>query len=205
MSNIIIIFILYLLAETREKEIQDFKEYGKFIIKNIINNTYNESNICEKSIYSNFQEESSLEYLINSSSLECNDITPFFACQIGNNTNFYVISFKPINPTEERIKGIYDINYIRYGICIHNISLNCTESDIKEYLIKVANKTEISNGKIMRIFNMNNVSKIKIENIHILLFFFFRNFIIFYFSIRNYTNNSFIRMLFFKEKISKIK
>ena len=189
MSNIIIIFILYLLAETREKEIQDFKEYGKFIIKNIINNTYNESNICEKSIYSNFQEESSLEYLINSSSLECNDMTSFFSCQIGNNTNFYVISFKPINPTEERIKGTYDINYIRYGICIHNISLNCTESDIKEYLIKVANKTEISNGKIYSY----------------IIIFFFRNFIIFYFSIRNYTNNSFIRMLFFKEKISKIK
>ena len=173
MSNLIIIFILYFFSISRGKEIQDFKEYGKYIIKKIINNTYNESNICEKSIYSNFQEESSLEYLINSSSLECNDITPFFACQRGNNTNFYVISFKPINPTEERIKGIYDINYIRYGICIHNISLNCTELDIKEYLIKMANKTEISNGKIMRIFNMNNVSKIKIENIHILLFFFF--------------------------------
>ena len=118
---------------------------------------------------------------MNSSSLERNDITSYFSCQNGNNTNFYVITFKPINATEERIKGNYDINYNLYGICIYNNSLKCTDSDIKKYLKKVAKITDISTGKIMKIFNMNKVSKTKIEMIHIIMISFFATFFKYFF------------------------
>lgn len=143
------------------------------MIKNIINNTYNKSNMCEKDIYSSFQEETSLNYLINSSSLENNDITSYFSCNEEENNNFYIITFKPVNTTEERIKGTYDINYSLYGICIYNNSLNCTNYDIIKYLRKIANQTEILNGKNMRVTNINKVSKMKIETIHYFMLIFF--------------------------------
>ena len=165
-----IFFVIYSFILLFNKiETNDLNSYIKSTIINIINNTYNESNICEKSIYSSFQEEIPLNYLINSSSLESNDITSYFSCNESSKTNYYIITFKPINTTKERINATYDINYSLYGICIYNNSLNCTDIDIIKYLRKIAIKTEISKDKNMRIFNMNNVSKIKIEPIHIFM------------------------------------
>ena len=169
MSFIFFVIIYSFILLFNKIETNDLNSYIKSTIINIINNTYNESNICEKSIYSSFQEEIPLNYLINSSSLESNDITSYFSCNEGSKTNYYIITFKPINTTKERINATYDINYSLYGICIYNNSLNCTDIDIIKYLRKIAIKTEISKDKNMRIFNMNNVSKIKIEPIHIFM------------------------------------
>ena len=141
--SFIIIFISYCFILLFNKiETNDLYEYTKSMILKIINNTYNESNICEKDIYYNFKEdEDALNYLLNSSSLESNDITSYFSCSEGSKTNYYVITFKPINPTKERINATYDINYSLYGICIYNNSLNCTDEDIIKYLKIIAEKT----------------------------------------------------------------
>ena len=167
------IFFFFIILFKKVEDINDFNEFIKKMIINVIYSSYNKSNICEKSIYSSFQEETPLNYLLNSSSLECNDITSYFSCFEGKKTNYYIITFKPINSTEERINGTYDTNYNLYGICIFNNSLNCTDSDIKNFIIKIAEKTEISNNKKFKIFNMNNASKIKIKKVHILLSIFF--------------------------------
>jgi len=173
MLYLFIYLFISIFLSSKELEDNFFTIYTKDMIKNIINNTYNESNICEKDIYSSFQEETSLNYLINSSSLENNDITSYFSCNEEENNNFYIITFKPVNTTEERIKGTYDINYSLYGICIYNNSLNCTNYDIIKYLRKIANQTEILNGKNMRVTNINKVSKMKIETIHYFMLIFF--------------------------------
>jgi hypothetical protein len=80
--SFIIFFIFYSFILLFNKiETNDLYEYTKSMILKIINNTYNESNICEKEIYSIFQEdEDALNYLLNSSSLESNDITSYFSC-----------------------------------------------------------------------------------------------------------------------------
>ena len=114
MLYLFIYLFISIFLSSKELEDNFFTIYTKDMIKNIINNTYNESNICEKDIYSSFQEETSLNYLINSSSLENNDITSYFSCNEEENNNFYIITFKPVNTTEERIKGTYDINYSLY-------------------------------------------------------------------------------------------
>lgn len=173
MLYLFIYLFISIFLSSKELEDNFFTIYTKDMIKNIINNTYNESNMCEKDIYSSFQEETSLNYLINSSSLENNDITSYFSCNEEENNNFYIITFKPVNTTEERIKGTYDINYSLYGICIYNNSLNCTNYDIIKYLRKIANQTEILNGKNMRVTNINKVSKMKIETIHYFMLIFF--------------------------------
>ena len=182
------------------------KDYLRNTIIDIINNTYNESNICEKNIYEKFQEDDSINYLINSSSTESNDITSYFSCDEGKNTNFYIITFKPINTTKERINGTYDINYSRYGICIYNDSLNCTDLEISDYLRKVANKTEISDGKTMQIFNMNSsISKTKKEEMHILMTVLFALLIIsiIIFNIFPIIPQYLFRCCFLRRKISK--
>ncbi len=173
MLYLFIYLFISIFLSSKELEDNFFTIYTKDMIKNIINNTYNESNMCEKDIHSSFQEETSLNYLINSSSLENNDITSYFSCNEEENNNFYIITFKPVNTTEERIKGTYDINYSLYGICIYNNSLNCTNYDIIKYLRKIANQTEILNGKNMRVTNINKVSKMKIETIHYFMLIFF--------------------------------
>ena len=173
MLYLFIYLFISIFLSSKELEDNFFTIYTKDMIKNIINNTYNKSNMCEKDIYSSFQEETSLNYLINSSSLENNDITSYFSCNEEENNNFYIITFKPVNTTEERIKGTYDINYSLYGICIYNNSLNCTNYDIIKYLRKIANQTEILNGKNMRVTNINKVSKMKIETIHYFMLIFF--------------------------------
>ena len=178
------------------------------MIMDIINNTYNESNICEKSIYLNFkEEEAALNYLLNSSSLESNDITSYFSCREGSKTNYYVITFKPINPTKERINATYDINYSMYGICIYNNSLNCSDEDIIKYIITIAEKTEISADKNMKILNMNNASKIKIKKIHIAmsLIFLFLTVFIFIFSVIPIVPQYSFRLCFFRKKYIKSK
>ena len=204
MVNIIFIIFYSLFIKIENSY---FNEYTKNMIKKIINNTYNESNICEKSIYSKFQEDEPLNFLVNSSSLENNDITSYFSCDEGEDTNYYIITFKPTNPTEERINGTYDINYSLYGICLYNNSLNCTDSEIINYLRKIANKTEILNGKKMKIFNMKNGSKIKIENIHIFMTIFFGvlTLSIFIFSILPIIPQVLLKCCFLKKKIFKIK
>ena len=173
MLYLFIYLFISIFLSSKELEDNFFTIYTKDMIKNIINNTYNESNMCEKDIHSSFQEETSLNYLINSSSLENNDITSYFSCNEEENNNFYIITFKPVNTTEERIKGTYDINYSLYGICIYNNSLNCTNYDIIKYLRKKVNQTEILNGKNMRVTNINKVSKMKIETIHYFMLIFF--------------------------------
>ena len=204
MVNIIIIifYSLFIIIEN-----SNFNDYTKNMIKKIINNTYNASNICEKSIYTKFQEEDPLNFLLNSSSLESNDITSYFSCDEGDDTNYYIITFKPINPTEERINGTYDINYSLYGLCLYNNSLNCTDSEIIHYLRTIANKTEILDGKKMRIFNMKNGSKIKIEKAHIIMTIFFGvlTLSIFIFSIIPIIPQILLKCCFLKKKFLKSK
>ncbi len=176
MKNLFIIIFISTFFISKEFKDVFFNDYTKNMIKKIIKNTYNESNICESNIYSSFQEETSLNYLINSSSLDGNDISSYYSCKEGEITNYYIITFKPINSTENRIQGTYDINYNLYGICIYNNSLNCSNKDIKDYLKKIANKTEISNGKTVKIRELYRTSEIKIGNIHLFMLFFFLDF-----------------------------
>ena len=203
MLNKLIVFIFCLI----EIKANLFKEYLKNTIIDIINNTYNESNICEKNIYEKFQKDDvSLNYLINSSSTESNDITSYFSCDEGKNTNFYILTFKPINTTSERINATYDIIYSLYGICIYNDSLNCSDSDIQIYLKKILNKTEILLGKTMKIFNMNSSSsKIKKEEMHIVMIILFSilNISIIIFNIFPVIPQFLFRCFFLRRRISK--
>ena len=207
--SFIIIFIFYCFILLFNKiEANELYEYTKSMILKIINNTYNESNNCEKDIYSIFQEdEDAFNYLLNSSSLESNDITSYFSCSEGSKTNYYVITFKPINPTKERINATYDINYSLYGICIYNNSLNCTDEDIIKYLKIIAEKTEISENKNMKILNMNKASKIKIKKIHIFmtLVFLFITLFIFISSILPIAPQVSFRLCFLRKKNIKSK
>lgn len=205
MLYLFIYLFISIFSSSKEFEDNFFTIYAKDMIKNIINNTYNESNICEKDIHSSFQEETSLNYLINSSSLENNDITSYFSCNEEENNNFYIITFKPVNATEERIRGTYDINYSLYGICIYNNSLNCTNYDIIKYLRKIANQTELLNGKNMRVTNINKVSKMKIETIHyfMLIIFGMLTICIIIFSILPIVPQYLFKCFFLRKKIIK--
>ena len=151
-----------------------FMSYIKSTAKNILLTNVNRSNLCEDSLYSKLTEKNNqnfINYLINSSSFECNDISSYYSCisYTENNSNYYILSLKPKNSTSERISGNYDQNYCVRGICIYNDSLTCDEDDFIKMINKFANITEYSTNKTLSIVNVKKTNKVEKTFIHYFL------------------------------------
>ena len=177
-KNLFLIITFLSLFHISSQDDSAFMSYIKSTTENILLTNINQSDVCEGSLYSKLKEKNNqnfINYLINSSSFECNDISSYYSCisYSEDNSNYYVLSLKPMNSTYERITGNYDQNLCVRGICIYNDSLNCEEDDFIKLITNFANITEYSTNKTLKIVNVKKTNKVKKSFIHYFLLVFY--------------------------------
>ena len=142
-----ILILLFSLSNIISLSSNDF---FKSQIKSIINNTLSHpSSECERRLYdtylNNTNDDGVYKRLLNSSSLNKNDISSYYSClRNTNDFNYYIISISPNTSlsnsvTYPKINLHYENQHYKLGVCLIK---GCTHNEITELFIKINNENE---------------------------------------------------------------